>query len=187
MVLVRPADQSGSWQQDADYRFRAETAFRLLGQLDAESRAALAAIEGRRVPREVLAKVHEVQVVADTVVVFSAMAIESFLNFYGVRRLGESYFTAHLERLSPSKKVAALVALCTGKLLEPAEPLLQVAQRIARRRNALVHPKTRETHRGRDLPPAESAVVAADQAIADMRLFFELVVLADPAAGGSVL
>lgn len=187
MPVVRPADQPGAWVQEANYRFRAETCLRLLDDLSSKSRAALAQLVGRRVPADVAAGVHEVQAVADAVVVFSAMAVEGFLNFYGVRRLGEEYYAANLERWDTTRKAAALVFHCTGTRPEPASALLLLTKAIADRRNALVHPKTMEAGTGRRLPDTESGIVAAGQAIEDMRRFFELFVAADPGAAGSTL
>ncbi len=187
MLLLRSPDQNGAWLQEANYRFQAETSFRLLHDLSAKCAAALAELKDRRVPADLAARIHEVQAVADSVVVFSAMAVEGFLNFYGVRRLGEEYYTANLERFDTTRKVTTLVLLSTGKQLEPTDALLQVTRQIANRRNALVHPKTVEAGKGRQWPRTDSGVVVAGQAIEEMSRFFDLVAAADPVAAGSIL
>jgi hypothetical protein len=172
---------------EANYRFHAETCFRMLNDLSLKCAAALAQLPDRRVPPDVAARVHEVQVAADAVVVFSAMAVEGFLNFYGVRRLGEEYYLANLERSSTTAKAATLVFHRTGKRPATTSALLQLTKQIADRRNSLVHPKTMEAGTGRRWPQTDSGIVAAGQAIEEMRRFFELFVAADPGAAGSIL
>ncbi len=186
MPVVRSTDQNGAWVQEANYRFHAETCFRLLNDLSAKCEVALAQLIDRRVPADLAARVHEVQAVADAVVVFSAMAVEGFLNFYGVRRLGEDYYAANLERRDITRKAAALVFHCTGNEPDPASALLRVTKEIADRRNALVHPKTMEAGTERRWPDTDSGIVAAGQALEEMRRFFDLFVAADPGAGGSI-
>jgi len=121
-------------------------------------------------------------------VVYSAMAVEGFLNYYGVKRLGESFYREHFERLSPHRKLAALVATCIGHLLPDDTELIATIRRIAERRNALVHPKTREPkprHSRQNittLPPNPAA-----DSVRDMERFFELFIQLDPEAVGAIL
>jgi hypothetical protein len=84
---------------------------------------------------------------SDSTVVAAAMAVEGFLNLYGVIRLGESFYEANYERLSPPRKVGALLGTCCGVLIQKDNEIIHVTERIFLRRNSLVHPKTRELFR----------------------------------------
>jgi hypothetical protein len=120
-------------------------------------------------------------------VVCAGMAVEGFLNYYGVKRLGEAFYNPSYERLSPAKKVAALVATCCGQLLPSDSELMAVTKRLATARNALVHPKSREAPR---VPRAQLGL--SEQAdlphrtVEDMERFFTLFAEVDPEAIGSM-
>lgn len=75
------------------------------------------------------------------------MAVEGFLNHYGVVRLGELFYQANYERLNPTQKVAALLATCCGVLPRKSDEIVQVAKRLFGRRNDLVHSKSRDLER----------------------------------------
>ena len=115
------------------------------------------------------------------------MAVEGFLNYYGVKRLGEAFYNVSYERLSPMKKVAALVATCCGQLLSSDSELMVVTKRLAAARNALVHPKSREVRR---VPRGQLRL--SDQAdlphrtVENMERFFTLFAEVDPEATGSM-
>ena len=49
---------------------------------------------------------------ADTVRIYAAMAVEGYLNFYGVLRLGQDVFDEHFERLGLVPKLRALLLTC---------------------------------------------------------------------------
>jgi hypothetical protein len=121
---------------------------------------------------------------SDSVKVFSAMAVEGFINFYGALRLGDEVYLQHLEFSAIPVKLSALLEHCDKVSLGPAAPLLVLAQAIARRRNELVHPKAEEAA---DYVPAEQRLgdwipdVARD-AVRDMVSFFNEFVSAVPDA-----
>jgi len=121
-------------------------------------------------------------------VVYAAMAVEGFLNYYGVKRLGEEFYRENLERLSPHRKLAALIATCTGQLLPNQAELVAIVRRLARQRNALVHPKAKEPKPRRSGPHVHPAAphTAADS-VRDMERFFELFIQLDPEAVGAML
>lgn len=75
---------------------------------------------------------------------FGCMCFEGFLNFYGVKRLGELFYKRRMERLGITEKLSLLALACEGVLLEPDSPLLVRVRELFDRRNALMHPKTRE-------------------------------------------
>ena len=91
----------------------------------------------------------EIEGLADIVIVFSCMAVESFLNGYGVTRLGEAFYVQYYERLSIHQKLAALLATCDGILVDKSDEIVTTVRRLFDRRNRLVHPKTREYRSGK--------------------------------------
>jgi hypothetical protein len=73
---------------------------------------------------------------------YACLSIEGFLNFYGVRRLGEHYYKKHLEQLPLIVKLERL--FLTLLSTEPSDELKSQLTTVFRNRNNLVHPKTRE-------------------------------------------
>jgi hypothetical protein len=111
---------------------------------------------------------------SDSVKVYSAMAVEGFINFYGALRLGDQTYLARLEFSPLPVKLLKLLGHCDKVHLKPADSLLVLVQAIARRRNDLVHPKAKEAA---GYLPAEKRLrdripeVARDS-VRDMVLFF---------------
>ena len=75
---------------------------------------------------------------------YVCMAIEGFINFYGVKRLGETYYKRVLERVGITEKLMLLYLLCFDCKLDPNEDVVKSIRRVFDQRNALVHPKTKE-------------------------------------------
>lgn len=133
---------------------------------------------------ELGALVRKRDLLSDSVKVFSAMAVEGFLNYYGVVRLGEAEYAAHFERLGLIPKLRALLLICDSLSVSEADPLVKTLNRIAQRRNALVHAKARELpdyvpgeERGGDKIPE-----VARETVKDMEAFFREFVKAVPEA-----
>lgn len=80
---------------------------------------------------------------AESSFLFLCMTIESFLNHYGVKRLGSTFYRRNVERLGITEKLALLLLICLGVKLKPDDPLLTKVRSLFDRRNQLVHPKTR--------------------------------------------
>lgn len=93
---------------------------------------------------ELEALTFERDLLSDSVLIFSAMAVEAFLNYYGVVRMGEKEFTRHFERLGIVGKLRALLLFCDSLRLADDDPLIIAGTKLAKTRNALVHPKTKE-------------------------------------------
>ena len=133
---------------------------------------------------ELWALVRKRDLLSDSVRAFSAMAVEAFLNFYGVVRLGEEEYSTHFERLGPIPKLRQLLLVCDRLSIAERDPLVKTLHRVAKSRNSLVHPEAQE------LPgyvPAEARggvkiPEAAREAVRDMELFFEQFVDAVPNA-----
>jgi hypothetical protein len=114
------------------------------------------------------------------------MAVEGYLNFYGVLRLGQQAFNDHFERLGSAAKLRALLLVCDGLEVARDAPIVKLLERISKVRNDLAHPKAREvegdmaTHQRARVPVPETAK-AAVQAMED---FFDAFIDAVPAAQG---
>jgi len=121
-------------------------------------------------------KVRRRDLLSDSVRIFTAMAVESFLNFYGVVRLGQAPFDLYIERLSQSEKLQALLEICHGIGTNQSLAITGTVSKIAQRRNDLVHPKAKEvvgeiTQADKD---ADSIPIpgAAIEAVQDMATFY---------------
>ncbi len=75
---------------------------------------------------------------------FSCMAIEGFVNFYGTKRLGQDLFKPILERIGITEKLSLIYLVCFEKRILPSEQLIKDIRKIFDQRNSLVHPKTKE-------------------------------------------
>jgi hypothetical protein len=119
----------------------------------------------------------------DAVVITSALAVEGFLNTYGVIRFGEPFFKNFVERLGTEQKTAILIAICTGNLVSRDADILRAIRALFERRGALVHPKAREPREERAISAALASnvyeVKDAASAVAEMESFFAGMVALD--------
>lgn len=76
--------------------------------------------------------------------IYCCVSIEAFINFYGIKRLGEEFYKSNYERLSITSKISALIATCEGKLIPKHHPILKSSKKLFDLRNQLVHPKATE-------------------------------------------
>lgn len=120
---------------------------------------------------------------SDSIRVYAAMAVEGFLNWYGVLRLGADVFNGQFERLGLVPKLQALLLICDAVVIERKDPLFQALEGVAATRNALVHPKAKELDpEGPLSPPKGNYCDAARGAVESMQRFFEEFVEAVPEA-----
>ena len=120
---------------------------------------------------------------SDLVRIYSAMAVEGFLNRYGVLRLGQDIFNAHFERLNILEKLKMLFLVCDSIVIKNSDSLSVALQSIAESRNALVHPKPREISELSSIPQKFSKVPqTARDTVKNMELFFSEFIIAIPAA-----
>lgn len=120
---------------------------------------------------------------SDMVRIYSAMAVEGFLNWYGAIRLGEDIFNAHFERLNILEKLKMLLLVCDSIVIKNSDSLSVALKSIAESRNALVHPKPREVSELSSIPQKYSRVPhTARDTIKNMELFFSEFIIAIPAA-----
>lgn len=177
---IQPMTRPGGWEMEGGYRRRAHMCLELLEGKTAAWRSQYGkAFEVKRspVPREAVDALNEIHLLADSTVVFAAMAVEAFLNVYGVVRLGEAFYSRNYERLGIGPKLAALIGTCCSTLITPEDEISQVVSRLFESRNALVHPKTREVKprgRRRSRPRIQRPTDRARSAVKDMERFIEL-------------
>lgn len=169
--------RSGGWTLEGGYRRRATNTLALVERKYKEYKKEypLRRLKSDQAAvRESKAPFEELQLLADATIVFASMAVESFLNLYGVRRLGENYYREHIERLPISVKLASILAACCDSLVDKEDEILKVLRRLFDRRNALVHPKTREIRPGRKTQDQTPSIPKAQSSVADMDRFFDL-------------
>ncbi|MCQ2048655.1 Uncharacterised protein [Stutzerimonas stutzeri] len=75
---------------------------------------------------------------------YACMAIEGFINNYGTIRLGEDVFKSLLERTGITEKLSLIYLLCFEKVALISDHPIKSVRKIFDKRNALVHPKTKE-------------------------------------------
>jgi hypothetical protein len=127
----------------------------------------------------------ECHVLAVTTEIYCCMAIEAFLNFYGVVRLGEEFYKRNCERLGITEKLEILLAACENVLLEKGSEISRLLRKMFDRRNSLVHPKTKElTHLSleQELSRSVDIVAEARQRVDELKRFVTLFAEYDEAA-----
>jgi len=85
------------------------------------------------------------------VILTSCLAIESFLNYYGVKRLGEEFYKTTLERRGITEKIKLIAIICFDLKLDSQTEILKTTQRLFEKRNSLVHPKSKESFKNGEL------------------------------------
>ena len=108
---------------------------------------------------------------SDVVRVTAAMAVEGFLNFYGMYRLGPAVFDEHYERLGLVPKLRGLLLICDHIDLPKKHLLVTYLDRVAHSRNGLVHPKAIEVVGNTLLAPL-SIPGEAEEVVTAMESFF---------------
>jgi hypothetical protein len=189
---LRPHDPEGAWESN-DGRYRTY-AHLLLAEhkslcahiLEAWPTDAGASIKDYRQYPEVMALARRRDQTSDTTRIYAAMAVEGYLNFYGVLRLGQAVFDEHFERLGLVPKLRALMLMCDQLDIPSTDELVRELDRVAQSRNTLVHPKTLEvvgnpaTHQRSSVPMPETA----EAAVSSMEAFFAAFIAAVPKAAG---
>jgi hypothetical protein len=196
---IKPANRPGGWEvEGVGYRRQAHICLHAFEQKNALLQRHLKRLEetrkkggNYRIPPNLLEKYRFFRSAA---VIYSAMAVEAFLNYYGIKRLGNDFYRDTYEHLSSQRKLAAVVATCTGQLLPSQAELVKVLRRLTERRNALVHPKAREVLPNakdakprRAPPPSAVEVTPVADSVQDMERFFELFAELDSQAVSAML
>jgi hypothetical protein len=183
---VFPTNRSGAWIVEVGLRQRA---CRCL-ELTSEKAREVTDFDARRQDEPSLVPLEhrstafaDFQMYCDGAVVFAAMAVEGFINFYGTVRLGEAEFVQHFEHLRPvAEKLRKVLAACNSPL-DSNSDILIVVRDLANARNALVHPKTKEiAPESFGTQPGKERQKAARESVESMERFFELFLQIDPDA-----
>lgn len=77
-------------------------------------------------------------------VIFSALTLEAFINFYGINNFSKSYFNNHLDKLTPINKWIVFPQLTTGKQINTDGQSYELLRSLFKLRDKLVHYKTRK-------------------------------------------
>ena len=183
--VLRPHDSSGTWESnDARYRVYAHELLDQLEELTAEihkkwPKGVISITDKTKYPE--LWKLTRIRDrTSDNARIYAAMAVEGFLNFYGVLRLGQKVFDEHFERLSLTQKLQRLVLISESIVISQQDPLVKTLESIAKGRNSLVHPKALEI---KDSSKRTSTNIpdVAKKAVDGMESFFKQFALAVPA------
>lgn len=183
--VLRPHDSVGTWESN-DIRY-CDYARELLKQLEE-----LAAEIHEKWPKDVTAITDETKYpelwnltrirdrTSDTTRIYAAMAVEGFLNFYGVLRLGQKVFDNHFERLGPIQKLQRLILISESIVITQQHLLVKTLESIAKDRNSLMHPKALEKIDGSEKTSTKIPDVAK-KSIENMESFFREFAIAVPA------
>ena len=177
---VHPYEPVGAW--DVPHTGHRRAAARLLNHVRTRA-AALTALqvgyEAEHGPstydwRQHSDEIHLLEDMALAAELYCYMAVEGFLNHYGVARLGAEFFKANLERLGPEKKAAVILVATEQVVLPPAHDLPRLLRQMFERRNQLVHPKSKQLESVRlQLFAPDSLCRDANAVFDQMRRFFE--------------
>ena len=74
----------------------------------------------------------------------AVFTVEAFINFYGVKKLGEDYYKRNIERLNLESKVSLIIALCFQVEVAPDDEIYRIVKYMREDRNHFAHPKTKE-------------------------------------------
>jgi hypothetical protein len=77
-------------------------------------------------------------------VVFSAMTIESFINDYAARKLGDKFFEENIDRLQPISKLQIIAKFVFRKELNKSENMFYLLTKLFRTRNEYIHNKSKD-------------------------------------------
>jgi len=193
-VEIRPINQFGQWTSN-DLRYR-EFAHELLAELNTQCTEFLEEFPfeaDHTITREAYPDLWTRDKIrfrtSDTVRIYSAMAVEGFLNFYGVIRLGNTVYDEWFEQLGLVTKLRSLLKVCDNLDVQENDPITLFLDKVAFSRNELVHPKVRKipddtTSYER---PSDKLPETAQESVQNMEAFFEAFLLAVPGIPANIL
>ena len=189
-ATIAPFRRQGSWEFEGGLRKQAVRALELAEQVSSELRKEWEAARARQLSGDKAAgrlvshqRIVERNLLTTAAVVLSAMAAEAFLNFYGVKRMGQKFYEGQYERLGLVQKLSGVVATCCGVLLDDKSEIISVARALSEARNRLAHPKTREggsAAGSSHVSPMRHPLDVARESVANMNQFFQLFAAFDP-------
>ena len=80
------------------------------------------------------------------VIIFCALTLEAFINYYGIKSFSKNYFTKYLDNLTTIQKWIIIPKLKKNKSIDTGKRPFELLGELFKRRNTLVHykPKTYE-------------------------------------------
>ena len=176
-------DRTGTWELEGISQRDAEIAFAAFEAAQTRVEGTLVSREGRmHVTPATRAAVAERNVCALATVLIAAIAIESFLNYYGVRCFGPAFAASTIDRKPARAKAATILESRVTPAPAADSEVYQLIDRVFDRRHRIAHPKTHE-HQSGVVPPAyESPVHAATASFRDVFAFFAEFARLDPGA-----
>ncbi len=125
-----------------------------------------------------------------SVVVFSEMAIEAYINYYGISRLGSGFYTSHIDRLDLRSKWVIVPQLVTGKQFPKTGQGYGLLSRLVKNRNSMVHKKPVDIGTYPDLHLEEldprQHLANATEAIQAMEMLHKDLLTVDPEAASLI-
>jgi hypothetical protein len=191
---VRPHATYGVWESnDRKYRSYAHELLKELEQLCEEVSSGWPINAGRAITNEaehpeLWKRAEHRDRTSDAVRVYAAMAIEGFLNLYGLVRLGQKVYDDHFERLALVPKLRSLLLLCDKLDVPKNDSLVLLLDQVAQSRNALVHPKAKEIvgEPSSHVRTSTKLPEVAQESVKNMEAFFEQFSLAVPDAAHQI-
>lgn len=84
----------------------------------------------------------EIEKLSISIIIFSALTLESYIYDYGARKLGDNFMKNHLDKLDPISKVVIIVELVTKKKFPKEKRVYELIKNLNKSRNSLVHYKS---------------------------------------------
>lgn len=193
-VEIRPINQFGQWTSN-DRRYR-EYAHELLAELKTQCTEFLEDFPfeaDHTITREAYPDLWKRDKTryqtSDTIRIYSAMAVEGFLNFYGVLRLGNTVYDEWFEQLGLVPKLLRLLKVCDNLDVQKNDLITLFLDKVASSRNELVHPKASKIpdDTASYEPPSNKLPEIAQESVENMEAFFEAFLLAVPSVPTNIL
>ena len=174
---VLPLGRNLSIVTAGSYRWEAELAAREARLWSARSRKLFTELSGRgRVTPAQSVRSRETRgkarFFASATVLFAGMAVEGFLNQYSVIRFGRNASEPSFLKKPTVEKALLLLRAVGAREPGKQSELIRRMDRLARHRNALVHPKTMEFAPGAEHQLITTATSIAEGCFQDMEFFF---------------
>ena len=136
------------WTHHREYFKIAQDNYHTIEKLRKEHDMLQAQLKGKRMSDDDVAllasKNDAIGELAIIVVIFCALAVEAYINHYGISRLSKNFFTRYLDRLEVLAKWVIVPRIVTGKQLNPGSASLQDLSWLISLRNRLVHYKSKQ-------------------------------------------
>src|SRR6266550_1418017 len=145
-ATIAPYRRPGSWEFEGGLREEAVRALELAEQVSVDLRKEWEVARARQLAGDKAAgrivsrqRIVERNLFTTAAVVLSAMAAEAFLNFYGVKRMGQEFYERHYERLGLVPKLTGIIETCCSVRLDEDAEIVAIARAFSESLNRLAH------------------------------------------------